>query len=401
MFVARRKADFVGLTEALYTAAPTNEIWLDRFLDTVARILGPNSACGLSVIREEKSGRSLELADGRGHGRNVLEMAGHVVEAMDDGAYREFWYPKRRVLLGSAVAQSAPPGARALYAHYLAQTQVNEFVGLIGHPAPGWSFVLFSSWPQQKLETHDRQTLERLRIHVESVLRLRLLGAREPVAVITPGGRLQHAPGVAEAQHDAVRSRVRVIEGARTQSGREDPDSAMAAWKALVEGQWSLVEQEDSDGKRMYLAFENAPAARQYRSLGARESAVLALSVQGLSGKQVAYALGIAQTLVSRALASAALKLGFSGRTDLLRCAATLGSSAPVLTLSEPLSAAEADVLELVQLGHSNSAIAALRGRSVATVANQVSSILRKTGAVNRRALMVGGAPELARQVED
>jgi DNA-binding NarL/FixJ family response regulator len=120
-----------------------------------------------------------------------------------------------------------------------------------------------------------------------------------------------------------------------------------------------------------------------------------------MSGKQVAYALGIAQTLVSRALSSAALKLGFTERTDLLRCAAAMGTSAPTLTPNEPLSVAEVDVLELVQLGHSNKTIAELRSRSVATVANQVSSILRKTGAVNRRALMVGGATELARQEDE
>lgn len=389
-----RKADLVALTEALYTSAPTNDAWLEHLLDTAAETLGPNSACGLSVIREEATGRSLELADGRGHGRSVLEMAGHVVESMEDGAYREFWYPSKRVMLGSTMAQAAPPGARALYEYYLAQTQVEDFVGLVGHPAPGWSFVLFGSWHKRKLDGAERQTLERLRIHVESVLRLRMLGGHEPVAVITPAGRIEHAPGVESASHDDMSKRVLDIEGARSLRGRADQDAALAVWKALVEGQWSLVEQVDRDGKRMYLAYENAPAARQYRSLHVREAAVLSHCVQGLSGKQVAYALGIAQTLVSRDLASAALKLGFNGRSDLLRCAAALERTAPALVASEPLSAAEADVLEFVQLGHSNKDIAALRARSVATVANQVSSILRKTGAVSRRALMVGGAAD-------
>jgi DNA-binding NarL/FixJ family response regulator len=254
--------------------------------------------------------------------------------------------------------------------------------------------VLFGSGHKRKLEGAERQTLERLRIHVESVLRLRMLGGNEPVAVVTPAGKVEHAPGVEASKHLDMRQRVLDIEGARSLRGRSDQDSALAVWKALVEGQWSLVEQVDRDGKRMYLAFENAPAARQYRSLDAREAAVLSHCVQGLSGKQVAYALGIAQTLVSRDLASAAHKLGFNGRTDLLRCAAALERSAPALVASEPLSAAETDVLELVQLGHTNKGIATLRERSVATVANQVSSILRKTGAVSRRALMVGGAAE-------
>ncbi|MFT3926888.1 MAG: helix-turn-helix transcriptional regulator [Myxococcales bacterium] len=380
----------MSVAEALYTAASDNDAWLNHLLDTIEQTVGPHAACGLSVIREQPQGRSLELADGRGHGRSVLEMAGHVVENMEEGAYREFWYPTRHVLLGSSVARSAPPGPRALYEYYLAQTKVEEFVGLIGHPAPGWSFVLFSSWHHQKLEPSERLTLERLRIHVESVLRLRMVGGTAPTAVISPSGRIEDAQGIGTEQHAAVGKRVRDIEAARTARGRSDQDSALGVWKALVEGQWSLVEQEERGGKRSYLAFENSPAARRYRSLDVREASVLSLSSQGLSGKQVAYALGIAPTLVSRALASAQLKLGFRERADLLRCASALGGSTHQLAAMDSLSAAEVDVLELVQLGHSNRDIAALRGRSVATVANQVSSILRKTGAVNRRALLVG-----------
>lgn len=50
----------------------------------------------------------------------------------------------------------------------------------------------------------------------------------------------------------------------------------------------------------------------------------------------------------------------------------------------DSLSAAERDVLGRILLGASNAAIAAARGSSPRTVANQVAALLRKLGAVSR-----------------
>lgn len=57
------------------------------------------------------------------------------------------------------------------------------------------------------------------------------------------------------------------------------------------------------------------------------------------------------------------------------------------LTPREVATAAEAEVLELLERGLSNERIAALRRRSVRTIANQMASLLRKTGATSRRQL--------------
>ena len=48
------------------------------------------------------------------------------------------------------------------------------------------------------------------------------------------------------------------------------------------------------------------------------------------------------------------------------------------------LTSAEREVLERVVRGESNQAIATARNTSVRTVANQVASLLRKTGAASR-----------------
>jgi DNA-binding CsgD family transcriptional regulator len=65
-----------------------------------------------------------------------------------------------------------------------------------------------------------------------------------------------------------------------------------------------------------------------------------------------------------------------------------------------PLSAAEADVLELILAGGSNREIAGARCTSERTVANQVASLFRKLGVSSRSELAAHAswfAPELAR----
>jgi DNA-binding NarL/FixJ family response regulator len=59
------------------------------------------------------------------------------------------------------------------------------------------------------------------------------------------------------------------------------------------------------------------------------------------------------------------------------------------MALPAELTQAEREVLALIVDGHSNEGIAALRGRSQRTVANQVSALLRKTGLGSRRCLIV------------
>jgi len=52
------------------------------------------------------------------------------------------------------------------------------------------------------------------------------------------------------------------------------------------------------------------------------------------------------------------------------------------------LSASEREVVELVQRGLSNKEIASARGRSVATVKNQLASVFQKFGVTSRTRLI-------------
>lgn len=61
---------------------------------------------------------------------------------------------------------------------------------------------------------------------------------------------------------------------------------------------------------------------------------------------------------------------------------------APAAPVPDDLSAAERDVLDRVVRGDSNAVIARARKTSARTVANQVASLLRKTGASSRYELI-------------
>jgi DNA-binding CsgD family transcriptional regulator len=221
---------------------------------------------------------------------------------------------------------------------------------------------------------------------------MRLLGSAHAVAVISPTGKILHfANSEVVSQQEALERRVQTIDHGRTRRARHDGCS-LRAWAALVDGRWSLVEEVESDGRRHYLAFENTPDARPYRALTARETVVVDQAVQGLSGKYIAYSTGLSPSRISEYLASAALKLGFRDRTELVRIAAALRSHGKLDLLGTPLTDAEREVWRLVNDGLSNAAIGAKRGTSVKTVKNQLASLFRKTGASGRRGLVAAAA---------
>jgi DNA-binding NarL/FixJ family response regulator len=99
---------------------------------------------------------------------------------------------------------------------------------------------------------------------------------------------------------------------------RVSPERALSLWRGLFDGRWSLVAQEDRDGKRFLLAIPNPPHARARATLTRREQQVTALLCQGWSAKQVSYELGLGRSTVSGHLRSALNKLHLRNLSELL-----------------------------------------------------------------------------------
>jgi DNA-binding NarL/FixJ family response regulator len=115
-------------------------------------------------------------------------------------------------------------------------------------------------------------------------------------------------------------------------------------------------------------------------------------AARGLTNKTIAYSLGWTESATARRLSRAATKLGLSSPRALVRLLAGLGvagGAERALDL-DALTAAEREVASLLAEGLTNEQIAARRGVATRTIANQVASLLRKTGADGRRVFAAG-----------
>jgi DNA-binding NarL/FixJ family response regulator len=383
--------NYVAIVDACYRECATDNEWLSNLLNIAEPLLEHGFGYGFSMQRASEMGGPVPaLTDYRRMAIDPFKDT-PAAASIDPSSFRALWYPPTPVVFITALMSELSAELRPMMEAYLRAAKVGDMIGMLGHPTRDHAFVLWSGVGERgQVSARTRDVLHRLRIHVETGLRLRLAGPANAVAVILPNGKLEYAGAGARERHarEQLIEQTRVVERARSRRHTGDPHEALVAWQALIAGRWSLAERTESDGKRVYLVFENPPHAVPYRELTDIERAVVDLSGKGLAGKHVAYALGIGESSVSRHLSSAATRMGFRNRTALVRFAGrVLKAGTATADLQSSLTPAERGVLELICRGLSNHAIATARSASERTVANQVASLLRKTRAPSRRAL--------------
>jgi len=263
--------------------------------------------------------------------------------------------------------------------------------------------------PANERITRDAAHVElwsRVAAHLAAAARLRsVLGRVEPSAILTPEGRVLHADRDARTRASELQRAARGVDRARLRDNRDDP-AALNAWRALVEGRWSLIEDIERDGKRFLLAYRNPPDVVDPRRLTQIERAVAGYVAMGHSNKLIAYELGIAVGTVAGHLHRVLEKFGLPGRVALAERFARLSTAtsrevivdgetvvvvasagAPTTRRYEELTDAESAIASLAVRGLSNREIASLRGSSVRTVANQLASVFAKLGVGSRTEL--------------
>jgi hypothetical protein len=124
----------------------------------------------------------------------------------------------------------------------------------------------------------------------------RLVRARQTSAVdaiVQPGGRVEHAAvPLPRSDRASLSDSVRALDRARGRLRRTDPERALAIWKGLVAGRWTLVDHVDHDGRRYLFAKRNSPPVRSWPTLTAREAQVVAYAALGQSHKEIATSWG-------------------------------------------------------------------------------------------------------------
>ena len=142
-------------------------------------------------------------------------------------------------------------------------------------------------------------------------------------AVLTSNGGLLHAE-VRATGRPARGALIAAVKARAVARARVLPEGrAVEMWHALVDGEWSLVDHVDTDGKRLVLARRNPLRLRDPVALTERERAVVVLAASACSNKQIAYELGLMPSTVASHLASGMRKLRVRTRAELVR---TLGA---------------------------------------------------------------------------
>lgn len=389
--VVKRRADLVGVLEAIYATEPDMETWLTQVMRTFEASLVTPLGTSTLIIGHKRDYAEPTVISGMvtTATSSVLRAGAKAITAMSPTMVRETFYPGAPVTTHLTLERSITPESAAfLRGVRTSMYACPDLVGAFSYPEPGLAMVVAAGIPQPGLPAApDRHVLMRIVGHLDSALRLRLQPEHAIAAVLAPDGSLRHLadPSLAKARREWFGARVATIDAGRVRAKRVDIDP----WWALFDGRYSIVPIEDRDGKRHYLLVTNQPSHERHARFSSREADIVRLCARGLTNKAIAYNLGISPAHVSDEIRTAALKVGLRSRHDLVRVAAGLfGVSAKSVHLAK-LSVAEREILDLLRRGLSNEEIAHRRGRSPNTIKNQIASMLRKTGSASRRGLAV------------
>jgi DNA-binding CsgD family transcriptional regulator len=210
--------------------------------------------------------------------------------------------------------------------------ELTDAIAIVGGDPSGSGVVLHANTPSQtRMSVRDRAIWVRVAAHLAAGYRLVREPRAEVDAVIAPNGRVVHAEerAATAAQRASLGEQTRAIDRARGRMRRADPDEALAIWRGLVDGEWSLVDHIDSDGKRYVHAKRNAPEVRPWSDLTPGERQVLAYAAEGQPHKVIAYELGIGVSAVSTRMRRAARKVGAASRIELVTAYRRAGSQKP------------------------------------------------------------------------
>lgn len=335
------RPDVIEVVERAYDLEASDRDWLKA----LARSARPLVDRGLGVIAyfyEARAGSPVRVpyATGVGVTRGLLAAGVGFVRATPPEIFERTFRARSGCATASEVSglgaalEANPAYRQLLHPHgmhdYLATNVLTDPAGrgcIIGAPLPA-----VGATPGAV-----RRLWDRLAAHLAAGLRLRaeLRGAAGPLegaeAILTPGGRVEHAADAAKSRdaRERLREAVRRVDRARGRLRRSDPGEALELWRGLVSGRWSLVDHFEGGGRRFVVARRNDPAVPDPRALGLRERQVVWYASLGHANKLIGYELGLSTSCVATHLSRAMAKLGVATRADLIALVRAVASGAP------------------------------------------------------------------------
>jgi|HubBroStandDraft_6_1064221.scaffolds.fasta_scaffold215161_2 DNA-binding CsgD family transcriptional regulator len=197
---------------------------------------------------------------------------------------------------------------------------VTDSLGVIAADPSGHGCVFFRIEDKPRpISGRTTALWERIAAHLVTGYRLARERPGKAEAVMDPGGKVLHRENEVTRDDASVLSdAAKEIDRARGRLRRVDPERALALWKGLVSGRWSLLDQFDSDGRRFVVAKCNAITSRAWSVLSEREAQIVACIAEGQAPKLIAYQLGLSTATVHADLSRIMRKLSVGSRLELI-----------------------------------------------------------------------------------
>lgn len=311
--------DFIGAIELAYDRTGDQTAWLEELTRRVAPAFSVASATTsffFDLVDDEATLGSTASVGDRPHSREDYQRVhreGMTLQSSTRIAYECDMFTVLSRVIGVEAASQVIRSAGM---------DGDDALGLRANMTPD-SGVLFTTHVPRGYRIRHRDLWTRVAAHVGCALRLRRTQPPptpdSAAAVLDARGRLEHGTDATVAARDQLAASAKDMDRARGKMRRLDPEAACELWRAMVRGEWSLVDWVDHDGKRFILAQDNPVPLPARGALTERERQVVAFAAMGHSNKVIAYDLGLSTGTVSVILRRAARKLGVLGRAALIR----------------------------------------------------------------------------------
>ncbi len=325
------RRDLLAIIEAAYAVDRDQEAWLSGIAESV-RANVPFRTVGVVV-------NGYDISDSE---RPQLALDGIAYVSADAERLRERWATLKAFYeadiqrtsagygrLDEGLGLDIPAEGRQRLAKVLRGLKMGDVYGINGRNPSGKGCLIGVYLPESfaPISASARRMFGRIGRHLAAAhrLRQRLADARAPHApehadaVLRPNGKVEHAKGAARSAEARAELRRATVSLATLRGRRrlDDPDRAVAAWKALVDARWSLVDHFERDGSHYLVAHRNDCQPAPMSLLTERERQVAALAAMGFSNKAIAYNLGIATSTVGVLMSRALARLGLRSRREL------------------------------------------------------------------------------------
>lgn len=325
--------DLVSVIEAAYRLDGDDGTWLARLVDRSARA-GLDRGLGTCGMFYELVGDRVHVSSpvARGTPEGSVEALRMLEAEVSSEITYQFIKEATAAVGGRATCATMSSRLKMgkhvrdsdIHQRFLAPLGIVDFMSVAATEPSGLGCLVGAPLPEVAgVKRPEAVAWSRVAAHMSAGMRLRRArrtsSPDEADAVLTPGGRVEHAMAASDGSIDALKEAAKAMARARGSSRHSDPPGAVEAWKALVSGRWTLLDHFDHDGKRYIVAVRNDPVVPAFSELSPREAQVVAYAAQGHANKLIAYELGIAPSTVAMHLSTAGGKLGAKSRVELIR----------------------------------------------------------------------------------